>query len=273
MNHVLAKVKRQKSPLKLLSDQALFDLNLMNLDFVDYNPDHNLDEDSWFSIDQFSQQSYCVDWIKQEFISSEYEDLPKTKFSDISYLCAIQGDNYFFQKVTTSQFVTRKMIAFGETAKLEINDGRLVVNTIPDASYLKNSDTLIFRNLATISSIFKGIDTIYKEATEEEVGNFLESSFIELSDGYDVASVSKPNRKRIALALNTLASMSPDDNRNMLTYIHSYSEEKLNFDQESSKFEIASDNELKLLLYGIEQRFYTTPFSQEKRLANSVQPI
>ena len=27
------------------------------------------------------------------------------------------------------------------------------------------------------------------------------------------------------------------------------------------------------LLYGIEQRFYTTPFGKEKRLANSVQPI
>ena len=29
-------------------------------------------------------------------------------------------------------------------------------------------------------------------------------------------------------------------------------------------------NELKMLLYGIEQRFYTTPVGGEKRLANSV---
>jgi len=273
MDHVLAKVKRRKKLLKLLSDQSLFDTTIAGLDFVEYDPDHNLDEDAWFKINQFSQQPYCVDWIKQDFVSSEYDDLPKAKFSDISFLCAIQGDNYFFQKVTPSQFVTRKMIAFGEAAKLEQNDGRLVVNSTPDAIYLKDSDSLIFRNLASITSIFKGIDAIYKEATEEEVGKFLDESFIELSDGYDVSHVSKPNRKRIALAMNTLASMSPDDKAEMLSYIHGYSEQKLNFDAANGKFEIASDNELKHLLYGIEQRFYTTPFSQEKRLANSVQPL
>jgi len=273
MNHVLAKIKRCKTPLKLLSDQILFDVNLVGLDFIEYNPDHNLDEDAWFKIDNFSQQDYSIDWIKQDFVSADYDNLPKSKFSDISYLCAIQGDNYHFQKVTPSQFVTRKLIAFGEAAVLEQNDGRLVVNAIQDASYLKGSDVLIFRNLATIASIFKGIDAIYKEATDAEVREFLDEPFIELSNGYDVSQVSMPNRKRIALAMNTLASMAPNDKVEMLSYIHGYSPEKLKFDEENGKFEIATDAELKHLIYGIEQRFYTTPFSQEKRLANSIQSI
>lgn len=273
MDYVLAKVKRRKKLLKLLSDQSLFDTTIDDLDSVEYDPNHNLDEDAWFKIDQFSQQHYYVDWIKQDFVSSEYDDLPKAKFSDISFLCAIQGDNYFFQKVTPSLFVTRKMIAFGQAAKLEQNDGRLVVNSMPDAIYLKDSDTLIFRNLASISSIFNGIDDIYKKATEEEVVKFLDESFIKLSNNYDVSHVSKPNRKRTALAMNTLASMSSDDKTKMLSYIHGYSEQKLNFDKKNGKFEIGSDNALKHLLYGIAQRFYTTPFSKEKRLANSVTPL
>lgn len=37
----------------------------------------------------------------------------------------------------------------------------------------------------------------------------------------------------------------------------------------NQKFEISNDDESKQL-YGIEQRFYTTPFGHEKRLANSV---
>jgi len=37
-----------------------------------------------------------------------------------------------------------------------------------------------------------------------------------------------------------------------------------------NSFEVGSENELKMLLYGIEQRFYTTPVGGEKRLANSV---
>ncbi|MDD5581458.1 MAG: ATP F0F1 synthase synthase [Methylobacter sp.] len=275
MDQVLAKVKGngKKKFFKLLSDQTLFDDSLQGLGFVEYNPDHNLDEDSWFKVEQFSQQSYCMDLLTKDFASSEYDDLSKDKFTNIAYLCAVQGHGYYFQKITRSLFVTKKMIAFGEVVKLENDGGRLVINSTPDAIYQKNSDTLVFRNLATISSIFKGIDELYKEATQEEVGNFLDESFVELSGEYGVENVSKPNRKRVALAMSTLAAMPSDDRDQMLSYIDSYCQEKLKFDAENKKFEITSDEELKYLLYGIEQRFYTTPIGNEKRLANSVQTI
>lgn len=276
MDQVLAKVKGngKKKFFKLLSDQALFDISLQGLDFVEYNPDHNLDEDSWYKIEQFSQQPYCIDLLKKDFISSEYDDLTKKQFPDIAYLCAVQGSYYFFQKITPSLFVTKKMIAFGEVAKLENSGRRLVVNATPDAIYQKNFDTLVFRNLATISSIFKGIDGLYKEATKKEVGAFLDESFIELANGYDVEKVSKPNRKRVALAMSTLASMPTENREQMLSYIHSYcGEKKLKFDAANKKFEITSDEELKYLLYGIEQRFYTTHIGNEKRLANSIQKL
>ncbi|MGZ3952662.1 MAG: hypothetical protein ACXVBZ_14780 [Flavisolibacter sp.] len=275
MDQVIAKVKGngKKKFFKLLSDQALFDVSLQGLDFVEYKPDHNLDEDSWFKIGQISQQPYCMDLLKTDFVSSEYDDLAKEQFSDIAYLCAVQGNDYYFQKITPSLFVTKKMIAFGEAAKLENGGGRLVVNAMPDAIYQKDSDTLMFRNLAIISSLFKGIDELYKEATKEEVEAFLDESFVELSDDYGVEKVSKPNRKRVALAMSTLASMPTEDRDQMLSYIHSYCKEKLKFDAEDKKFEISSDEELKYLLYGIEQRFYTTLIGKEKRLANSVQTL
>lgn len=38
--------------------------------------------------------------------------------------------------------------------------------------YFKSEDVLIFKNLPLISSIFKGIDELYKEATKEEVSDF-----------------------------------------------------------------------------------------------------
>lgn len=273
---VLAKVKgrSKKSIFKLLSDETLFDELVVTDDAcVGYAPDHNLDEDSWFKIDNFSQQAYCLEILKTDFDSKDYDDLPKAKFKDIAQLYAVQGDNFYFQKITPSLFVTKKMIAFGEAAELESTEKRLVVNQVADAVYYKAQDKLVFKNLATISSIFKGIDELYKEATKEEVEKFLEEDFIELADGYDTSKVSKPNRKRIALAMDTLAALPVEERDQMYSYIHSYCEERLKFDKETSKFEINSDDELKYLLYGIEQRFYTTPLGHEKRLANSVQPI
>lgn len=273
MDHILAHIKTRakKRIFKLVSDQSLFDTVKVDLEAcVPYNPDHNLDEDSWFKIEGFSNKAFCIDLLKKVYDSKDYDDLTKENFSKIAYLFAVQGEDFYFQKITSSLFVKRKTLVFGETAELEKSQTRLVINALPDAVYFKGSDTLVFRNLATISSIFKGIDELYKEATKEEVEQFLDESFIELSNDYGVKKVSTPNRKRIGLAMKTLESMSADDKTNMLEYIDGYCEQKLKFDQKNQKFEISTDEDLKLLVYGIEQRFYTTPFGKEKRCANSV---
>lgn len=273
MDHILAHIKTRarKRIFKLVSDQSLFDLVTVDLTAcVPYNPDHNLDEDAWFKIEGFSNQAFCIGLLKKVYDSKDYDDLTKENFSKIAYLFAVQGEDFYFQKITPSLFVKRKTLVFGEAATLEQSQTRLVINALPDAVYFKGSDTLIFRNLATISSIFKGIDELYKEATKEEVEQFLDESFIKLSNDYGVEKVSTPNRKRIGLAMKTLESMSADDKTNMLEYIDGYCEQKLKFDQQNQKFEISTDEDLKLLVYGIEQRFYTTPFGKEKRCANSV---
>ncbi|WP_240009597.1 ATP F0F1 synthase synthase [Marinomonas algicola] len=273
MDHILAHIKTRakKRIFKLVSDQSLFDAMTVDVTAcVPYNPDHNLDEDAWFKIEGFSNQAYGLDLLKKEFDSKDYHNLAKANFSKIAYLFAVQGDDFYFQKITPGLFVKRKTLVFGETAELEKSQMRLVINALPDAVYFKAADTLIFKSLATISSIFKGIDELYKEATKVEVEQFLDESFIDLSNNYSVEKVSKPNRKRIGLAMKTLEGMSVGDKTNMLDYIDGYCEQKLKFDQQNQKFEISTDEDLKLLVYGIEQRFYTTPFGNEKRCANSV---
>ncbi|MFO6256188.1 ATP F0F1 synthase synthase, partial [Pseudomonas aeruginosa] len=143
----------------------------------------------------------------------------------------------------------------------------------PDAFYFKKFNTLVFRNLAAISGIFKGIDELYREATQQETETFLQAEFVDLKNNYDASKVSKPNRKRIALAMDSLEKLSDQERVDILAYIGDYCDKKLKFDQTTKKFEVSTDDELKLLLYGIEQRFYTTLFGQERRLANSVQPV
>ncbi len=278
MDAVFAKVKvKGRGPkrfFKLISDQSLYQPLTLNLNLcVPYNPDHNLDEDAWFKIEGFSQQDFCIDLLKQPFDSKDHDDLKKEQFPSIAYLFSVQGEDFYFQKVTPSLFIKRKTLIFGEAAELEQGSARLVINELPDAVYFKQSDTLVFRNLATISSIFKGIDELYKEATKAEVETFLNEPFIETINDYDVAKVSIPNRKRIGLAMATLGKMSEDDRVSMVSYIEDYAKGKLTFDKQKQSFEISTDDQLKNLLYGIEQRFYTTPFSNEKRLANSVQAI
>ena len=168
--------------------------------------------------------------------------------------------------------MTKTFLALGDELVIENNVDRIVINNSPDAIYFKKEDRLIFRNLATISSIFNGIDILYKEATQEEVQKFLDFNFIKLSDGYDIQKIGKNNRKRIALALSTFEKMSDDDKDAIFDYIQDYCTE-LKFEKSTKNFEISSETEMKFLLYGIEQRFYTTVYGKEKRLANSVQRL
>lgn len=276
MNHILAKVRkeRKKPFFKLISDCSLFeDIDVDHLQCVQYSVDHNLDEDTWFKIIKFKQTPFCIDILRCNFDSKDYDDLKKCQFNNISYLFSVQDENFYFQKITPSLFVRRKTLCFGEVAEMEENDNRLVVNPIPDAIYLSASDTLVFKKLATISSIFPKIDELYKEATNEEVSQFLCSQFIELDNGFDMYGVSKPNRKRISLAMDTLSGMKDGDKEDIVYYIYDYCNHILRFEEENSKFMISNDEELKHLLYGIEQRFYTTPFGGERRLANSIQKL
>ena len=160
----------------------------------------------------------------------------------------------------------------GENVTVESSENKIFLNPFPDAVYIPSKDILVFRNLGTISSIFKGIDVLYKEATQEEVETFLNEPFIALSNYYDASKVSKPNRKRIALAMESFSHLEAHERNQILDYIHDYCED-ITYDAEDKTFSISSDEELKYLLYGIEQRFYTTMLGEEKRLANSIQTL
>lgn len=276
MDHVLAKIKRlRKNPYKkLLSDVTLFEnIDLGSISPVEYNSDHNLDEDSWFRVDNFSDKDFFIEVLSKEIDSKDYDDLTRNKFSDISCLLAVQGEDVYFQKVTPASFIRRKMISFGESATIEADYDKIVVKEKPDAIFLRGENALLFRDIASVSSIFEGIDQLYRESTDAEVVEFLKSEFIETKNSYDYSSVSKPNRKRLALVTQTMKNMPQAQRENLVDYIKEYCKDGVSIAKDGKKFEISTDNQLKLVLYGIEERFYTTQHSQQKRLANSVQTI
>lgn len=276
MDHVVVKVKRlRKKPYrKLLSDTTLYPLfNEAKETMVEYNPDHNLDEDSWFKVEEFSKKPFFLDLLSQPIDVKDYNELSKEKFDSISCIIGLQGDDVYFQKVTPSSFIRRKFILFGEVAKLEDSADRILVKANPDAIYIRKIDTLIFKDIASISSIFKGIDQLYKEATEDEVNEFLKYDFIQISGNYKGSDVSKPNRKRLALVSDTMKNMPEAQRINLVDYILEYCKDKVQVTEDGKSFELSTDNQLKFILYGIEERFYTTQHSQQKRLANSVEAM
>lgn len=275
MDFVLARVKNERTTpyWNLLRNKVLFEtIDLEAEECETYDPDHNLDDGCWFKIENFSKTSFCPEILKKDCSpkAKEYNALKRSQFTKIKYVIGIQGKDFYFQNFTKSNYISRKLISFGDTSVIEDDVTRIAIRELPDAVYFKDKDTLIFKKLSSITNIFRNINELYKEATKSETEDFLTNSFISLGNGFSSDDVSVHNRKRISMAKEVLSTLNANEKEKMFKYINRYSDEKIAFDATKNEFEVNSDQELKVILYGINERFYTTEIGQEPRVANSV---
>lgn len=275
MNHLIANKKngREISFVKLISDEIIFELpeDLNNPHVYDTN--YKLEDDEWFGISSFSSSDYCIELLTNDFTSAEYLQIETNDYSYLKYLCSHQDDRYFhFQKLTPKQTIKRKWFKIDNEPQLMDNDPIIVLKTYADAIYCMENDILYFKRISSLSSIFPDIIELYREATQEDTERFLENSFINLSEDYEAVKVKSANRKRIAMAMDTMRNFTVSDKEFIYGYIKEYCED-LDFSDNDKNFEIGSEENLKQLLFGIEQRYYTTHLGNEKRLANSVTAI
>lgn len=272
MNHLLAKTKgRNGDFFKVISNRQIFDMPDDLNNAVEYNSDYKLEDDEWFAVTEFSEKEYCIDFLTTRFISTDYNQLARAEYTNVEYLVAYQTGVYCFQKLSSSQIIRKKYFSISDQPDL-VDSPIIVINQVPDAIYVKDDDTLYFKRLPAITTIFKDIYELYKEATQEETEEFLQNDFINLDESFTADSVKKANRKRIAMAQETLKKFKPKEKKLIFSYIREYCAD-LEFDENDENFSISNEEDLKKLLYGIEQRYYTTRIGNEKRLANSITTV
>ncbi len=270
MNYVLAKIKEKEDTFeKLYSGEELFSVPSDLDSAIDYEPARLLEEDEWFQLDNFSDRKFCIDLLKKDFRSTEYEEVKRARTETIEYICSYQENNYFFQRILKQNIFQKKRLTLGDNVVLDKGEKSIVINSTPDAVFLKEKNILYFKKLQTIAPIFRGIGTLYKEATKEETEKFLRSNFIALENGYDADKVKTMNRKRIAMAMDTLKGFSKKQQKEVLDYTHQYYPQ-LKYEKKEGIFTVGNEDDMKYLLWGIEQRYYTTPVTNEKRVANSI---
>lgn len=269
MNHLLAKTKGKDGQFfKVISDKEIYSYPDDLVHPKEYDAAYKLESDEWFVIKNFSEKEYFPEFLKAKFNSTEFDLIAQSNFNNIEYLTCYQTGLYYFQRVGSKQFIRKKLLSLN-TLSITTDEPVIVINSTPDALFNSKDDKLYFKNLTTISPIFSGIELLYREATNDETEKFLQNDFIKCAEGYTTDSVNKANRKRIAMAMDTLSKFSDKDKKSIFKYIHGYCKD-LKFDKKASNFTIESEEDLKQLIYGIEQRYYTTLLGNEKRLANSV---
>lgn len=264
--YIYGKVKRKNNLFRILaSENEVYEQDKIPTDGVEYDPNTLIEPEEYYKISNFSVTDFSIDFIKDELNSVDFDQIVENDLKKLSYICTVQEQIYFFQAISTSYYIKKKWILISELS-LKEDEPIITVNEYADVIYDKVSDTLYFKKLSVANRVFKGLDQLYREATAEESQMFLESDFLEVNADYDVSKVSIPNRKKIALIKDTLEKYDEIEKQAIYDYIRDYGQVVYN----DGKFKIQNDNDLKYVLWGIEQRYYTTPIGGEKRVANSV---
>ena len=117
------------------------------------------------------------------------------------------------------------------------------------------------------------IKSEYVHGTNDSIRDFLSNDMICLGENFTVDKVSLSNRKRIAevaRAYNAYTNIQKDE---LKSYISQYSNGDLEYNEQDRKFNIRNDSELRLLLFGMQMRFYKQPLSEEVQVATSTTSI
>lgn len=267
MNYLIAKSGRHYRKVLSQNEGILDDFSVDNITTVLYSTSYKLDEEEWFKIEAFSSQPFFIEQCALNFSTTSLNQISQTEFDKIRIIGVLQGTTCFFQKVVPSLYVRRKkFIDASGTPKIVEHRRQLEIQKESDAIYVGSMDTLFFKNLSKIKSIFPGIEELHREATQTEVNSFLGNGFIDTGT-FDPTQVGSANRKRIAdigLKYNALTQPKKDD---LLRYVKAKAQLQLN---DQGNFIIDSEEQLKKLLYALDQRYYRSEIYEEDRLANSV---
>lgn len=170
MDYLVAKTKGKRGAFyKVLSDKTTFEDIPDFASSREYDDEYKLQDDEWFVVNQLSQQIYCMDFVKNNFVATNYSFMPKDKYGKIDFIVSVQdeGNVFVFQKITPSYiYEKQKMLSWEhiisptDQAVLSNHKNVLVIKEGGDCYYIKDTDKLYFRNLNAITSIFDGINMV-----------------------------------------------------------------------------------------------------------------
>ena len=252
-------------------------VNLDEISSVPYSPTAILEEDDWFYIN-LSKTENTAEVATEDKISDPLELLSRQINTTLPTLKADQykGVKYFvfepsgkkwflLQKVLSgSKIYGKKILTVSDQPKL-IEKPVIIINEEPDALYNYETNTLYFKKLEKLNSIFSNINSLYREATKEEMDTFFQMEIISVDQQFTTNKIGMLNRKNIALILETYNSYDADVKKELHSYI-----DNLNLPKNGDgKYIIDNDKNLKNFIYALQERYYTTLATHEKRLAQA----
>ena len=234
-----------------------------------YDPNNNVAH-QWFRIENLRNTEYFNELFGNPIESGELVTINVNQLDDIKYFAYYTDNKFYIQRMLTGCYI-RKAGFWTTGSRIQFsNDNKMVtINPIPDGIYDLNSDTLYFQELNRLYNIFSCIKNEYVQGTSDSIHEFLSNDMISLCDDFSEDKVSLSNRKRIFEVARVYNTYSDAQKEELKSYICQYSDGDLEYNEQDGKFKINNDIDLRLLLFGMQMRFYKQPLSNDVQVATS----
>lgn len=276
MGCFIAKLKGEDDRWYKLADQEENeDYEGINLtDAIEYDP-NNTEAGQWFFVPNFNDKEGFLPLLDSDFDVADLDSLSGEQFAShhIDFIAFYHEHRYYIQKFTKGNFLKKKWFAWnGDAVKYFEEDGLIYLNPVPNCIYDNQNKRVYFMDIAKAYAMFGNLKLDYKEATAEETAQMLQTDIIQTVN-FDASGVGVSNRKRITSILAKYNQYDRDKKKTLKDYIKDIVGDNLPFDEATGKFSVSNDTQLRLLLYGIQQRFYQPPLEEEVQVATATTGI
>lgn len=281
---ILAYNSKEKITCILSTVDTVYDANTENQ--TQYSPTHRLDseENEWFYVDNFGESKFNTSIakigqqdIKIEELFNRLTELTQFQSSDypyIKWLITKQGACYYFQKVLPSSRIANKTFLYcfeGEPVIQKINNSVELHKGYPDIIYDSTADRLIFKDLSRAKGMFSNLINLYREATDEEVNDFI-SNRTDISMPAPL-EIGVRNRKEVARLLPKIEALS-DEAKNRLTRYINDNIGRTNLKiGDNGKIVISNPTDFKQYVTLLDERFITSEIYSEDRVITAFTTI
>lgn len=244
------------------------------VDSVAYDPNNTV-AGQWFRIEDFEHKDGFLNILKEDFDVVDLESLTNEQFvgKTIDFIAYYQDHKYYIQKFTKGNFMKKKWFSWdGDAVEYNEKDDIVFINPEPNCIYDNVSKRIYFKDIAKAYNVFGGLRIDYKAATDAETTRMLQLDILN-TDNFTVQDVGVSNRKRITSILAKYENYEPDKKNTIKQYIREKVGNNLEYDEDAGQFVVKNDKHLKLLLYGIQQRFYQPPLEKEVQIATATTGI
>lgn len=269
MGTLISKIKRLNRWILIQDNVIVNEWDGIDLhDALRFDPNNSI-TNQWFYLESFSECEGFSDLLSDVPDAAEIDSLNYDQFGKIDFFAYQNGNKLYLQNVIKSSYIKRKQICWaGNVASVSQLENTIFINPIPNCIYDTTDDKLYFMDISKAYQVFNGLKLDYRTATDQEVSSFLNSDIIDAA-GLDVQSVSIKNRKTITKIAHIYNQYNEEQKTVLRAYINDMIGNRLPYNEQTGKFTVDCDNNLRALLYGIQKRMYIPPFENEAQVATS----